>query len=112
MSLDVNKLLLDDPDKVVVNHGRPRILLQPTTLPLFGCVYVAAGSDHNIIITSDGKAYSWGFNTNHQCGQGGSDDDIHVATLIKSSKIDDKNLSWAGAGGQYSMLASIWKNDD
>lgn len=71
MGLHIKNLLFDDPDKVVVNDGRPRILLRPTSLPLLGCVHVAAGSDHNIFITSDGKAYSEGFNANHQCGQGG-----------------------------------------
>ena len=106
MGLDIDKLLLGDPDKVLVDHGRPRILLQPTSLPLSGCVYVAAGSDHNIVITSDGKAYSWGFNANYQCGQGSSDDEISMASLIKGPVIDDKKMSWAGAGGQYSMLGS------
>lgn len=81
MGLDANKLLLDDPNRVIVDRGRPRILLRPTSLPLSGCVHAAAGSDHNIVITSDGKAYSWGFNANHQCGQGSSDDDISVPTF-------------------------------
>ena len=111
VGLDIKKLPLDDPNKVLFAHGRPRILLQPTSLNLFGCVYAAAGSDHNIVITSDGKAYSWGFNANYQCGQG-DDDDISVATLIQCSVVDDKKLSWAGAGGQYSMLASAWKDVD
>ncbi|KAF7508154.1 hypothetical protein GJ744_009595 [Endocarpon pusillum] len=58
MGLDIKKLPLDDPNKVLFAHGRPRILLQPTSLDLLGCVYAVAGSDHNIVITSDGKAYS------------------------------------------------------
>lgn len=111
MGLDIKKLPLDDPNKVLSAHGKARILLQPTSLDLLGCVYPAAGSDHNIVLTSDGKAYSWGFNTNYQCGQG-HDDDISVATLIQCSAINDKKLSWAGAGGQYSMLASAWKDVD
>lgn len=104
--LDIGQQLpLDDPDKVIVERGRPRILLQPTPLPISGCVYAAAGPDHNIVITSDGKAFSWGFNGNYQCGQG-TDDDIPLATLIDNSAVRNKKLSWAGAGGQYSMLAS------
>ncbi len=112
MGLDIKKLPLDDPKKVLFDYGRPRILLQPTSVDLVGCVYAAAGSDHNIVITSDGKAYSWGFNANHQCGQGGIGDEVALATVIQCSAISDKKLSWAGAGGQYSMLASAWQDVD
>jgi regulator of chromosome condensation len=106
MGLDVSTLPVDDPKKITSERGKPRILLEPTALPHPGCVYVAAGSDHNLMITSDGKAYSWGFNANYQCGQGPDTDDISVATLIDNSAVRNKKLSWAGAGGQYSMLAS------
>lgn len=104
MGIDLNALPLDDPQIVVSERGKPRILLEPTALPISGCSFVAAGSDHNILVTSDGKAYSWGFNAIHQCGQG-RDDDIVVATLIDNTVVRGKKLTWAGAGGQYSMLA-------
>lgn len=110
MGLDISKLPLDDPDKVIVERGRPRILLQPTPLPISGCVYAAAGSDHNITVTSEGKAYSWGFNSNYQCGQG-TEEDIPIATLINNTAVRNKRLSWAGAGGQYSMLAASLDGD-
>jgi regulator of chromosome condensation len=112
MGLDIGKLVVDEPDKVMFDYGRPRILLQPTALALSGCVYAAGGSNHNIVITSDGKAHSWGFNANYQCGQRGSDDDVSLATMIRSPTINDKKMSWAGAGGQYSMLASPGKDFD
>jgi regulator of chromosome condensation len=112
MGLDITKIRLDDPSLVMVENGRPRILLQPTCLPLVGCTYAAAGSDHNIVITSDGKAYSWGFNANYQCGQGSSEDEVCIATLIKSPEISSKKFCWAGAGGQYSILAAAWEDAD
>lgn len=105
MGLDLSTLPLDDPQIVVSERSKPRILLEPTTLPISGCSFVAAGSDHNVLITSEGKAYSWGFNAGYQCGQGNVDDDVVVATLLDSSAVRGKRLSWAGAGGQYSMLA-------
>ncbi|KAJ9376072.1 hypothetical protein DTO063F5_8994 [Paecilomyces variotii] len=104
--LDINSPPIDDPTKVISERGKPRILLQPVALPIPGCVYAAAGSDHNILITSEGRAYSWGFNATYQCGQGPSIDDIPVATLIDNPSVRDKKFCWAGAGGQYSILAS------
>lgn len=99
--------LLDDPRQVVEERGKPRILLEPTALSIPDCSFVAAGSDHNILITSEGKAYSWGFNVNFQCGQGSNDDidEIDTPTLIDNTAVRGKKLTWAGAGGQYSMLA-------
>lgn len=51
-------------------------------------------------------------NVSGQCCQGPDDksdedpdDTVCVATLIDSSTIRDQNLSWAGAGAQFSMLA-------
>jgi regulator of chromosome condensation len=106
MGLNISALPVDDPKKVISERGRPQILLQPTALPILGCICAAAGSDHNILVTSEGRAYSWGFNATYQCGQGPSTDDIPVETLIDNHSVRDKNLCWAGAGGQYSILAS------
>jgi regulator of chromosome condensation len=112
MGIDISTLPINDPKLIVSERGKPRILLEPTALPIIGCTYVAAGSDHNILITSGGKAYSWGFNANYQCGQGPKDDDITIATLIDNSAVRQKRLSWAGAGGQYSMIAGPHADSD
>jgi regulator of chromosome condensation len=109
MGVDLKTLPLDDPSVVVSELGKPRILLEPTVVPIPSSAYGAAGSDHNIIITLDGKAFSWGFNANYQCGQGPDTDDIEVATLIDNTAVRDKKLIWAGAGGQYSILAGLHK---
>lgn len=105
MGIDLKTLPIDDPQLVVSERGKPRILLEPTALPISGCSFVAAGSDHNILVTSDGKVYSWGFNANFQCGQGKVENDFVVATLIDDPAVHNKKLTWAGAGGQYSMVA-------
>jgi regulator of chromosome condensation len=106
MGLDISSLPINDPKKVISERGRPRILLQPVALPIPECTHAAAGSDHNILVTSKGRAYSWGFNATYQCGQGPSIDDIPIATLIDNPSVRDKKFCWAGAGGQYSILAS------
>lgn len=104
--LDLAQLPLHDASTVLLDErGRPRILLRPTPVPIPGrCVHAVAGPDHCIAVTADGKAYSWGFNANYQCGQGTSDD-ILVAKLMNGKQIRDTKIAWAGAGGQYSMLA-------
>lgn len=68
--------------------------------------FAAAGTDTTIAITPDGQAYSWGFSENYQTGLGTSDD-VETPTLIDNSAVRDEKLVWAGAGGQYSMLASL-----
>lgn len=103
--LDLNTLPLKDPKKVIVLDGRPRILLEPTILNLLpAAADIAAGSDHNVVITRDGQAYAWGFNTSYQCGVGHSDD-VAIATLINNNAVREKKLTMAGAGAQYSIVA-------
>jgi regulator of chromosome condensation len=105
--VDLKTLPMDDPTQVIVDRGKPRILLKPHQVDVPTGSYVAAGSDHNLAITTEGKAYSWGFNVNYQCGQG-NNDDIEIATLIDNTAVREQKLTWAGAGGQYSMLASFY----
>jgi regulator of chromosome condensation len=104
IGIDFATLPLDDPSKVTLVDGKPRILLEPTALPIPNCVYAAAGSDHNLVATAEGKAYSWGFNPLNQVGQG-TDDDVPVATLLNNTASRAQKITWVGAGGQYSMLA-------
>ncbi|PSN67150.1 RCC1/BLIP-II [Corynespora cassiicola Philippines] len=97
---------IDDDTKLLKNHGRPKILLEPTPIPgLSNIATAACGPEHTIVINKDGKAYSWGFSANYQTGQG-TDDDIELPTLIDNTAVRDTKLTWAGAGGQYSVLAS------
>ncbi|KAL9035621.1 MAG: hypothetical protein Q9180_004765 [Flavoplaca navasiana] len=87
-------------------RGQARILMRPTQVPgIKDCATVAAGTDHSIAITEQGKAYSWGFSANYQCGQG-TTNDITTPTLIDNTATRDKKLDWAGAGGQYSILTA------
>lgn len=106
MGIDNADLPVDDESKVQLDsRGRPRILLEPTALKLPPCTFATTGTDQSFAITAEGKAYSWGFNVNYQCGQGTSDD-ILVAKLMNGKAIREVKLCWAGAGGQYGMVAA------
>ncbi|KAL8866366.1 MAG: hypothetical protein Q9174_006347, partial [Haloplaca sp. 1 TL-2023] len=65
------------PEENMVRDARktPRILVKPTRVPgVENCSLVAAGTDHSMAITRDGKGFSWGFSANYQTGQGTDDD--------------------------------------
>jgi regulator of chromosome condensation len=95
-----------DEEKVLRNNGKPKILIEPTPISTLKHVVTGAcGPDHTIVIDQEGKAYSWGFSANYQTGQG-TDDDIEEATLIDNTAVRETKLTWAGCGGQYSVLAS------
>lgn len=95
------------PEDAVVKDekGTPRILAVPQkVLGIEGkVVTAAAASDHNIVITESGKAWSWGFSANYQTGQG-TVDDVLVPTMIDNTAVREKRLTGAVAGGQYSIL--------
>ncbi|KAL4724448.1 hypothetical protein ACLX1H_009064 [Fusarium chlamydosporum] len=95
---------LSEDNAIYDERGNARILFKPTVQPdVKDVVSVAAGTDNNFAIASDGKVYSWGFSSNYQTGQG-TIDDIHTPTLIDNTAIRGKKIIGAGAGGQYSVL--------
>ena len=97
---------LDDQPKdkfVFDDRGRPRII-NPTAIPSIRAVSVAAAIDDSFAITSEGKAYSWGFSANYRTGQG-TEDTVAEATLISQGGAKDKKLTYVGCGGQFSILA-------
>lgn len=84
----------------------PRILAKPTAVPnVSGAVACSAASDTSFAITSEGKAYSFGFSANFQTGQG-TDDDVTEATLIDNTAVKGKKLTFCGVGGQFAVLAA------
>ncbi|CAI6340351.1 unnamed protein product [Periconia digitata] len=97
---------IDDSEKVLKSNDKAKILIEPTAVPgLSDIVTGTVGPEHTIVINKDGKAYSWGFSANYQTGQG-TDDDVDTPTLIDNTAVRDTKLVWAGAGGQYSIVAS------
>ncbi|TQV97900.1 hypothetical protein V2A60_006385 [Cordyceps javanica] len=95
---------LNKDDVIFDERGAPRILVTPTVnTEVSDICAVAAGSDNSFAISKDGKAYSWGFSSNYQTGQG-TIEDIKTPTQIDNTAIRGKQIVGAGAGGQFSVL--------
>jgi regulator of chromosome condensation len=107
--MEISKLNKDD--LFFDEHGKPRFLVKPTVIPDINGEYVSVATDTCIVVTKEGKAYSWGFSANYQTGQG-TTDDITEATLLDNSAVKDEKLVWCGAGGQFSVLAAEAKDKD
>ncbi|KAK7403728.1 hypothetical protein QQX98_010500 [Neonectria punicea] len=91
-------------------RNKPRICLRPTIIPNIGdAVHVACGTDHTIFVNKEGTAYATGFGTSGQLGLG-SYRDVEVARPVKRTHLKDSALTWAGAGGQFSILAGPAKS--
>ncbi|OTB12114.1 hypothetical protein K445DRAFT_321370 [Daldinia sp. EC12] len=97
--------IYDDSNAIFDDNKKPRILLQPTVIDGIKASFVATGTDTSFVINHEGKVYSWGFSANYQTGQG-STDDVLEPTLIDNTAIRDRKIVWAGAGGQYSVVAA------
>lgn len=65
---------------------------------------VAAGIDNSFAIDSDGKIFSWGFSQNYRTGHG-KEETVDSAMRLENTAVKDKKLSFAGCGGQFSVLA-------
>ncbi|KAF8864615.1 RCC1/BLIP-II [Acephala macrosclerotiorum] len=81
-----------------------RILLNPVLIPDINAKSVAAGIDNSFAIDSDGKVFSWGFSQNYRTGQG-KEETVDSAWLLENTAVKNKKLSFAGCGGQFSVLA-------
>lgn len=101
-------------DETLIRHderNKPRICLRPSRIPTVQtATYVACSSDHTILIDQAGNAYSSGYGYQGQLGHNSSDD-VKVMQRIKSKSLNDRRLTWAGAGGQFSMIAGPAKNN-
>lgn len=96
-------------DTTVIRHderGKPRICLRPVPVPgMGGVIHVACGTDHTIFVPREGAAYATGFNSQGQLGFG-HEDDVEAAQLIQGKALKDRALTWAGAGGQFSIVTA------
>jgi regulator of chromosome condensation len=107
IGLPLAALPLDDPHAVIREDGRAKALMEPAVVPVGPCLSIATGSDHNLAVSTDGHAFSWGFNVSYQCGQGPDTDDVAQATRVRAKDLEGRKVVWAGAGGQYSMLGAV-----
>lgn len=102
----------EDDEKMIRRGGdlqKPKIVIQPIKVAIdASCNFIASGPEHNIALTEEGRAYSWGFNTSYNCGQGETDGDVEMPTLIDNTAVRTQKLVWAGCGGQFSMVGSAF----
>ncbi|WBW74255.1 RCC1 family Ran GEF [Schizosaccharomyces osmophilus] len=78
----------------------------PTIVPgISNVVQICCGTHHSLAVTNDGKLYSWGSSENYEVGQGDTDEEIQVPTLVRSKAIKTASVRVAGAGGQFSVAA-------
>ncbi|ODQ64690.1 nucleotide exchange factor for Gsp1p, localizes to the nucleus, partial [Nadsonia fulvescens var. elongata DSM 6958] len=115
----------DLPEYVVKDAGgRARCIPKPTLLTkadngdeedsdlLPPCKVIAAGSHHNLAISkTDGAVFSWGFGESYQVGQGPDGDDVATPTKIQNTATKGVNMVFAGAGGQFSVIAGLPKEN-
>ncbi|MCJ1399626.1 hypothetical protein MMC11_002828 [Xylographa trunciseda] len=69
-------------------------------------VHVAAGSDTSIVVNAAGEAYAWGFSANYQTGLG-TVEEVDVPRRIENQAVRGRRMVWAGAGGQFGVLAAV-----
>ncbi|KAI0439394.1 RCC1/BLIP-II [Xylaria telfairii] len=97
--------LFAEDNAIFDENKKPRILIKPTAVPDLDTKFVAVGVDTSFAIDKAGHVHSWGFSANYQTGQG-TTDDIEVPTMIDNSAIRSREITWAGAGGQFSVVAA------
>ncbi|KAJ1666364.1 hypothetical protein IW140_001093 [Coemansia sp. RSA 1813] len=66
---------------------------------------IACGTNHNLALAADGKAYTWGFGEMLQLGNG-EEEDIEEPALLQGQKIEGKKILKVGAGGQHSVIVA------
>jgi regulator of chromosome condensation len=97
------------PEDAVLRGERQeiKVVAVPQVVPgIPAAAWVASGVDHNIAITKDGKAYSWGFGAEGQLGQGPGEDEV-TPTVIANTAVKDKVLNWAGCGAGFSVVTAV-----
>ncbi len=96
---------LPDDSLIYDTRGKPRILIQPTSVShIDGQVStVAAAGDQCIVTTTQGKAYAWGFSENYQTGLGVTEEQ-ETPKLMSNKAVDGKFINGAHCGAQYGFL--------
>ena len=99
---------LPEADIIRDERGNRRILKVPQKVSAIKgpVVQVGAASDHCFAVTKEGKAWSWGFSTNYQTGQG-TTEDVEVAAMVDNTAVRERHIMAATCGGQYGIITSV-----
>ncbi|KAJ2335545.1 hypothetical protein GGI00_001299, partial [Coemansia sp. RSA 2681] len=66
----------------------------------------ACGSNHNIALAGDARAYTWGYGEMLQLGNA-EEEDVAEPLLLEGQKIDGKRILKVAAGGQHSVVLAV-----
>ncbi|PWW77244.1 hypothetical protein C7212DRAFT_351164 [Tuber magnatum] len=106
--LGIDPAALSADDCVCDARGNPRYLRTLHAVPGIRFSTIGCGTDHNIAISMDGQASSWGFNGSYQTGLGpDAGDEIMTPTRIENTATRGVRMTFATAGGQFSILAGV-----
>jgi regulator of chromosome condensation len=65
---------------------------------------VAAGIDNCLAVNANGKVYSWGFSDSYRTGFG-REDSVVKPTPLRNKELANCKVTFAGCGGQFSIIA-------
>ncbi|CUS10854.1 unnamed protein product, partial [Tuber aestivum] len=101
-------MVLSTDDCVRDARGNPCYLRTPHAVPSIRFSTIGCGTDHNIAISIEGQAYSWGFSGSYQTGLGpDADDEIMTPTRIENTTTRGIRMTFTAASRQFSLLAGI-----
>ncbi|TGZ79262.1 RCC1/BLIP-II [Ascodesmis nigricans] len=89
--------------------GKDRILTTPTKVADVKFRAADCGIDHCVAIDEHGQAWSWGFGTQYQVGQGPPARDVEVPTMIVNTATKDVDMKVVSCGGNFSTLGGVPK---
>ncbi|KAJ2866966.1 hypothetical protein GGH94_001133 [Coemansia aciculifera] len=93
-----------DADKPAEESAHKKAISSPTPIPTLSAVSdFACGSNHNIALTRDGHAHTWGYGEMLQLGNA-EEEDVAEPLLLEGQKIDGKRILKVAAGGQHSVV--------
>ncbi|KAF8527766.1 regulator of chromosome condensation 1/beta-lactamase-inhibitor protein II [Gautieria morchelliformis] len=75
--------------------------------PINPIAHLSAGTRHNLAISRDGNAYSWGSGNGCELGLGPDTEAQPVPSRVKSKALDGWKVEMAGAGGQHCVLLAV-----
>lgn len=79
----------------------------PTKVTVPSVSTMAAGSNHNLVVTSSDAVYAWGYGDTNALGLKSSTDDMVVPTKLTALPQDASSVAQVAAGGQHSAMVLI-----
>ncbi len=90
-------------DSTTTQRNAPASVIQTGVLAGKTIVQIARGASHTLALTSDGKVFSWGLNTNGQLGNGSTTLRTSPVTVSAGSALLGKKVIFIAAGDSHSL---------